>query len=168
MRTAIYAGTFDPITNGHLDVIERACHIFDHVIVSVAPNSAKTPIFSLEERVQLIEDSIPQYPNSSVQALEGLTVDFARKVGAVAIVRGLRAISDFEYEFQMAQMNRHLADEIDTIFLMPRQDYFYTSSTLVKAVAEFSLERISKFVPPNVLQAMAAKAKLNAAAQPKK
>ena len=157
MRTAIYAGTFDPITNGHLDVIERACHIFDHVIVSVAPNEAKKPIFTLQERIKLIDETIPRYSNSSVQALEGLTVDFARKVGAIAIIRGLRAISDFEYEFQMAQMNRHLADEIETIFLVPRQDYFYTSSTLVKAVAEFSLERISKFVPPNVVKAMKAK-----------
>lgn len=157
MRKAIYAGTFDPITHGHLDVIERACHIFDHVIVGVAPNVPKKPIFSLEERIQLISEVIPQYPNSSVQALEGLTVDFARKVGAAAIIRGLRAISDFEYEFQMAQMNRHLADEIETIFLVPRQDYFYTSSTLVKSIAEFSLERVSDFVPPNVLKALAAK-----------
>ena len=157
MRNAIYPGTFDPITNGHLDVIQRACHIFDHVTVVIAPNKSKQPLFSLEERIQLVSQVIPPFKNSSVEVLEGLTVDFARKVNAVAIVRGLRAISDFEYEFQMAQMNRHLADEIETIFLMPRQDYFYISSNLVKSVAEFSVQRVAKFVPPVVLQAMRAK-----------
>ena len=159
MRTAIYPGTFDPITYGHLDVIERACHIFDRVIVSVAPNAPKGPLFTLEERIHFVEELIPKYPNASVQQLEGLTVDFARKLGAIAVVRGLRAISDFEYEFQMAQMNRQLADDIETIFLMPRQDYFYTSSKLVKAVAEFSTERIDNLVPPNVLDAMTQKSK---------
>lgn len=159
MRRAIYAGTFDPITKGHLDVLERACHIFDEVIVAVAPNTNKNPLFSVDERLELIEGNLDKIPNAKVMVLEGLTVDFARKVNAVAVVRGLRAISDFEYEFQMAQMNRHMADEIETIFLMPRQDYFYTSSNLIKAVAEFGQTRIKKFITPNVQKALNKKLK---------
>ena len=152
MRLAIYPGTFDPITHGHLDVILRASHLFDEVVVAVAYNTSKRPLFDVDERIALIEELLPE--NASVRAIEGLTVDFAKSLGAVAIIRGLRAISDFEYEFQMAQMNRHLNDDIETIFLMPRQEYFYTSSNIVKSVAEFSLERMNKFVPPNVMAAL--------------
>ncbi|MGE9296118.1 MAG: pantetheine-phosphate adenylyltransferase [Puniceicoccales bacterium] len=157
MRRAIYPGTFDPITNGHLDVLERACHLFDEVIVSVAPNAPKQPIFTQQERIQLVEEVTGHLPCVSVKALEGLAVDFARAVGATVLVRGLRAISDFEYEFQMAQMNRHLADDIETIFLMPNQEYFYTSSNIVKAVANFDVDRVAHFVPERVLQAMVEK-----------
>ncbi|MEO0795881.1 MAG: pantetheine-phosphate adenylyltransferase [Verrucomicrobiota bacterium] len=159
MRRAIYPGTFDPITNGHLDVLERACHLFDEVIIAVAPNDPKAPIFTKEERVTLVESVTSDMPRVSVKHLKGLTVEFARNNGAVALVRGLRAISDFEYEFQMAQMNRHLADDIETIFLMPNQEYFYTSSNIVKQVANFDVEKISAFVPDIVLRAMIEKYK---------
>ncbi len=156
---AIYAGTFDPITNGHLDVLERACHLFGKVIVAVAPNPGKDPLFNLEERLRLVRENLKAFPNTEALELEGLTVDFARQVGAKAIIRGLRAISDFEYEFQMAQMNRHLDDGIETIFLMPNQEFFYTSSNIVKSVACLDPERIHKFVPTNVLQALKARVK---------
>lgn len=154
MRRAIYPGTFDPITNGHLDVLERATHLFDEVILAVAPNDPKSPIFTQAERLALVKEITSSLNKVRVELLEGLTVDFARKFDAVALVRGLRAISDFEYEFQMAQMNRHLADDIETIFLMPNQEYFYTSSNIVKAVANFDVERIANFVPPRALEAM--------------
>jgi len=154
MRRAIYPGTFDPITNGHLDVLERAANLFDEVIIAVAPNDPKNPIFTQAERMELVKKVIADLPKARVELLEGLTVEFARQHDAVAQVRGLRAISDFEYEFQMAQMNRHLADDIETIFLMPNQEYFYTSSNIVKAVANFDVDRIANFVPPLVLEAM--------------
>ncbi|MEM8550173.1 MAG: pantetheine-phosphate adenylyltransferase [Verrucomicrobiota bacterium] len=154
MRRAVYAGTFDPITNGHLDVITRACALFDEVIAAVANNTNKAPLFSAEERKELIEGNLAGLPNAKAMILEGLTVDFAQKVGAQALIRGLRAVSDFEFEFQMAQMNRHLASEIETIFLMPKQEHFYTSSNLVKGVAEFNAERIKGFVPANSLAAL--------------
>jgi len=162
MRRAIYPGTFDPITNGHLDVLQRACYLFDEVVVAVAPNAPKAPIFTREERIALVKEVTTDIPCVSVMALEGLTVDFAREVGAQVLVRGLRAISDFEYEFQMAQMNRHLADDIETIFLMPNQAYFYTSSNIVKAVADFDVDRVAHFVPARVLQAMIDKFNRNA------
>lgn len=150
MRTAVYPGTFDPVTNGHLDVIERAAHIFDKVIMAVAHNDRKKPLFSLEDRVSLIEENIRSIPNATVSAFDGLTVDFAKSVGAVAVIRGLRAVSDFEYEFQMAQMNRQLDGDIETIFLMPNQEYFYTSSQLIKLVSNYTTDRIKQFVPENV------------------
>lgn len=154
MRRAIYPGTFDPITFGHLDVLERACHLFEEVVIAVAPNDPKHPVFTNEERLELVRRAIEHLPRARAEMLVGLTVDFARAQGATALVRGLRAISDFEYEFQMAQMNRHLADDIETIFLMPNQEYFYTSSNIVKAVADFDVERIERFVPALVLEAM--------------
>ena len=157
MRRAVYAGTFDPVTNGHLDILSRACLLFDEVVVAIAPNEGKGPIFTVEERVELLQGNLEALPKVRVEALKGLTVDFARANKAQAIVRGLRAVSDFEYEFQMAQMNRHLADDIETIFLMPSEDYFFTSSNLIKAVSHFNSERISKFVPQNVLQALKTK-----------
>lgn len=154
MRRAVYAGTFDPVTNGHLDILSRACHLFDEVIIAVAPNKEKKPIFTVEERINLLEVSLKEIPNARTEVLEGLTVDFTKKMEAIAIVRGLRAVSDFEYEFQMAQMNRHLDGEIETIFLMPSEDYFFTSSNLIKAVASYSQKRIEKFIPPHVADAL--------------
>lgn len=154
MKRAIYAGTFDPITNGHLDVLKRARLMFDEVIIAVATNDSKTPLFNTQERLQLIRENVRDCTGITVELLEGLTVDFARSRNAIAVVRGLRAVSDFEYEFQMAQMNRHLAPDIETIFLMPSQAYFYTSSHLVKQVAHFDSSRIGQFVPPNVMAAL--------------
>lgn len=154
MRRALYAGTFDPVTNGHLDVLRRACELFDEVIMAAAPNLEKRPLLSVEERARLIEENLVNVPNAKAAILSGLTVDFARKMGAQIIVRGLRAISDFEFEFQLAQMNRDLAPEIETIFLMPKREHFYTSSSLVKAVAQYDPERTRKFVPANSLAAL--------------
>ena len=151
---AVYPGTFDPITLGHLDVLHRACQLFDEVIIAIARNPKKTPLFDLDERRRLIEENLENIPNTSVTVFDGLTVEYAKSMGAKAIIRGLRAVSDFEYEFQMAQMNRHLDDQIETIFLMPNQSFFYTSSQLIKAVAEFSAERVDEFVPENVLKAL--------------
>ena len=153
-KTAIYPGSFDPITMGHLDVLQRACELFDEIVVAVAQNPGKSPMFDPRTRVRLIEENLKDLPKVRVCFIEGLTVDFARSVGAVAIIRGLRAVSDFEFEFQMAQMNRFLDSGIETIFLMPSHKYFYTSSTLIKQVSLYSPERIAEFVPPNVLQEM--------------
>lgn len=153
-KIAIYPGSFDPITMGHLDVLQRACELFDEVVVAVAQNPGKSPMFDPQTRVRLIEENLKDLPKVRVCFIEGLTVDFARSVGAVAIIRGLRAVSDFEFEFQMAQMNRFLDSGIETIFLMPSHKYFYTSSTLIKQVSLYSPERIAEFVPENVLQEM--------------
>ena len=154
MRIGLYPGTFDPVTNGHLDVLQRACRLFDEIIIAVATNEHKRPIFSLDERVQLFRENVQIFPQTQVRKLEGLSVDFAEKVGAIAIIRGLRAISDFEYEFQMTQMNRYINEPIETIFLMPSQEYFYTSSHIVKQVCAHNVSCVSRFVPPNVLEAL--------------
>lgn len=153
MKTALYPGSFDPITNGHLDVLHRATHIFDKVVIAVARNAEKNPMFTVDERLRLINENVGDADKVEVMSFDGLLVDHARTVGASVLVRGLRAISDFEYEFQMAQMNRHLDDAIETIFLMPNQEYFYTSSRLVKQVAHFA-DRVGAFVPPNVATAI--------------
>lgn len=153
-KSAIYPGTFDPVTNGHLDVLRRACELFDEVVVAVAQNAGKTPMFDPETRVRLIRENIADLPNVKVCYIDGLTVDFAKNLGAVAIIRGLRAVSDFEFEFQMAQMNRFLDSQIETIFLMPSHKYFYTSSTIIKQVCMYSPERVKEFVPANVLELM--------------
>ena len=153
MNTAIYPGTFDPVTNGHLDVLVRACRLFDRVIIAVAPSEEKTPLFTLEERLELIRVNLPLSLNAEASAFHGLLVDYARSVGAKTIVRGLRAVSDFELEFQMTQMNRRLARDLETIFLMPSQDYFFTSSRLIRQVARFSGD-VGDFVPANVAQAL--------------
>jgi len=154
MKLAIYPGTFDPVTHGHLDILQRACRLFDEVLVAVAPNESKEPLFSIEERLALLEPHLKKIPQAKVARLEGLTVDFAKKRGAVALIRGLRAVSDFEYEFQMAQMNRHLDESIETIFLMPSHEFFYTSSQIVKQVCLVDSSRLNQFVPPNVLNAL--------------
>jgi pantetheine-phosphate adenylyltransferase len=150
MSVAIYPGTFDPVTNGHLDVLERASKIFSQVIVAVsADNSDKKTAFDCNARVKLLLENINEYKNVQVDSFHGLLVDYAKDRGASVVVRGLRAVSDFEYEFQMAQMNRHLDSELETIFLMPNEKYFYTSSSLIKQVHIFG-NRESKLVPENV------------------
>ncbi len=151
MKKVIYPGMFDPVTNGHIDVIRRAIDLFDKVIVTVGKNPAKTGMFTVDERVEMLKISLIGYPNVEVVAFDGLIVDHARKIGAVGIIRGLRAITDFEYEFQMALMNRKLADEIKTIFLMPHEKYTYLNSTIIRNLAMFGGE-VNQFVPPIVQQ----------------
>ena len=156
MRRAIYPGSFDPVTNGHLDVIERARKLFDEVIVAVAHNDQKQPLFSLEQRLELLRATVGENDGVKIQALPGLLVEFAVKQNAVAVVRGLRAVSDFEFEFQMALMNRKLEANVETIFLMPKEEYTYLSSRIVKEIARLGGD-IAKFVPPLVAEAFAKK-----------
>ena len=146
MVRAIYPGSFDPVTFGHLDVIRRAAELFDEVIVGVLYNSEKSPLFSVEERVNILKEATAHLNNVEIVAFSGLSVEFARKCGAKVIIRGLRAITDFEYELQMAQTNRVLAPDIDTMFLTTSLEFAYLSSTTVKEVATFGGD-ISKFVP---------------------
>ena len=152
-RVAVYPGSFDPITYGHLDVLERATLIFDKVIVGVLENPSKKQLFSAEERIDLIRRSVGENPRVEVDTFDGLTVEFANRVGATAIVRGLRAVSDFENEFQMALMNRRLAPHINTIFLMTAFSNVFVSSSLIKEVCQYG-GRIDDFVPPSVAAAM--------------
>ena len=149
MRLAIYPGTFDPITNGHLDIIERAAQLFDRVTVAVATNSAKTPLFSTAERIEMIGQVAAPFANVVVDGFTGLLVEYAAARGAQALIRGLRAISDFEYEFQMALVNRKLSNGIATVFLMSHEKYTYLNSTIVKEVARYGGE-VDSFVPPLV------------------
>ena len=151
MTRAIYPGSFDPATYGHLDIIKRAAELFDEVIVAVLNNSAKSPLFSVAERVNILEYITKDIPNVKVQSFDGLSVNFARSCEAKVIIRGLRAITDFEYELQMAQTNRVLAMDIDTMFLTTSLQYAYLSSTTVKEAASFGAD-ISKFVPEYVVQ----------------
>ena len=153
MRKAIYPGTFDPITNGHIDVIQRASNLFDSITVAVAKNSNKNPMFDEATRVQLIQENLKDSSNIEVIAFDGLIVDLAHKLGAVALIRGLRVASDFEYEFQMAQMNRHLNQTIETVYLMPTEEHFFTSSNLIKQVFKFT-DRERQLIPENVHQAL--------------
>jgi pantetheine-phosphate adenylyltransferase len=153
VRRAICPGSFDPVTNGHLDVVARAARLFDKVIMAVAGNPGKGPLFTVAERVRLISENLTPYPNVEADAFDGLLVEFAKKRGAIAIIRGLRALSDFEFEFQMALMNRHLDSGIETIFVMTKDAYSYTSSRLVKQVSRYGAD-IAPFVPPNVLAAL--------------
>ncbi|MFQ5707244.1 MAG: pantetheine-phosphate adenylyltransferase [bacterium] len=148
-KIAIYPGTFDPITNGHLDIIQRAVNLFDVVIVAVTTNPAKAPLFSVQERVNMIRHETSHLDNVEVENFKGLLMDYAVKKRAEAVVRGLRAISDFEYEFQMALVNRRLAKDIVTVFLMPNEKYTYLNSTIVKEVAKFHGD-VSSFVPAEV------------------
>ncbi|HEX8950163.1 MAG TPA: pantetheine-phosphate adenylyltransferase [Dissulfurispiraceae bacterium] len=150
MKLAIYPGTFDPITNGHLDLVERGLRIFDEMIVAVAHNPKKQPFFSLEERLELIRESVKGYDNLRVESFDGLLVDYMQSRGGVAIIRGLRAISDFEYEMLMALMNRRLATEIETVFMMPSVEYSYLTSTIVKEVS--SLGGSVKGLVPKVVE----------------
>ncbi len=135
MTRAIYPGSFDPVTLGHIDVIGRALALFDEVLVAAAPSEGKGPLFTIEERLELVRSSLPEEKRLLVKKLDGLLVDFVKREKATVIIRGLRAVSDFEFEFQMALMNRRLAPDIETIFLMPKEDYSYISSRIVKEVA---------------------------------
>jgi pantetheine-phosphate adenylyltransferase len=149
MRHCIYPGTFDPITYGHLDVLGRAAKLFGRVTLAIAPSAGKTPLFTTAERVAMVEPNVAKYGNVRVATFDGLLVEFAMAQKADAIIRGLRALSDFEFEFNMALMNRHLQPAIETLFVMPNEQFSYTSSTLVKQVAKFGGD-VSNFVPPNV------------------
>ncbi|NIR50776.1 pantetheine-phosphate adenylyltransferase [candidate division KSB1 bacterium] len=148
-KLAIYPGTFDPITNGHLDIIQRAVSLFESVIVAVTTNPSKAPLFTVSERVNMIEEATSKLENVTVENFSGLLMHYAEKRNADVIVRGLRAITDFEYEFQMALVNRKLAGDIVTVFLMPNEKYTYLNSTIVKEVAKFDGD-VSSFVPQNV------------------
>ena len=158
MRTVIYPGSFDPLTNGHLDVVERASKLFDRVIVAVAANADKRPMFTQAERKRQISTAVKPMINVEVATFQGLLVDFAEGHQAQAIIRGLRAVSDFEFEFQLALMNRKLKEEIETIFMMPRESYTFLSSRLVKEIAGLGGE-IGAFVPANVERALKRKLK---------
>lgn len=149
MKNAIYPGSFDPVTLGHIDVIERASKLFDHLIIGVLNNSSKTPLFSVEERVNMLREVTKEFPNVEVQSFDGLTVEFAKNCGARAVVRGLRAITDFEYELQIAQLNHVISPDIDTVFLTTNLKYAYLSSSSVKEVAAYGGD-ISHFVTPYV------------------
>ncbi len=153
MKKVIYPGTFDPVTFGHIDIIERAKELFDEVVVAVAVNPNKTPLFSLEERLYLLRESLKEFSNIQVDSFDGLLVDYARQVSAIGIIRGLRAVSDFEYEFQMALMNRKLANNITTIFLMPHEKYTYLNSSIIRNLAELKSD-VSDFVPAVVAEAL--------------
>ena len=149
--SALYPGTFDPPTNGHLDLIERGSKLFDRLIVAILTNPVKDPLFTVEERVEMLKESTAALKNVSVATFDGLMVEFARKQGASAVLRGIRAISDYEYEFQMALMNRRLAPEIETVFLQPAGRYSFVSSRMLKEVFSFGGD-VSGLVPPNVLK----------------
>ncbi|GAB4186819.1 MAG: pantetheine-phosphate adenylyltransferase [Calditrichia bacterium] len=152
-KTAVYPGSFDPITNGHLDIIGRAAAIFDNVYILVAINPSKSPLFKLQERIQMIEEATKELPNVKTATFDGLLVDFAKMNDCSVIIRGLRAISDFEYELQMAMMNKKLAEEIETIFMTPNEKYTYLNSSIVKQVASFGGD-VTNFVPENVRKAL--------------
>ena len=156
MRRAIYPGSFDPVTNGHLDVIERARKLFDEVVVAVANNDEKQPLFSLEQRLDLLRKTAGQIENVRIAEFSGLLVEFARAQNAGAVIRGLRAVSDFEFEFQMALMNRNLNAAVETIFLMPKEEYTYLSSRIVKEIARLG-GNVSTFVPGCVVEALSGK-----------
>ncbi|HAG06670.1 MAG TPA: pantetheine-phosphate adenylyltransferase [Peptococcaceae bacterium] len=156
MRTGVYPGSFDPVTYGHLDVIQRAANLFDKLIVAISRHTGKTPLFSLEERRAMLEEVLAPYPNVTVDVYEGLTVNYVRRQGGQAIVRGLRAISDFEYEFTMALTNKKLAPDIETIFLMTEARYSFLSSSLIKEIALLK-GCLADFVPPPVEAMLRAK-----------
>jgi pantetheine-phosphate adenylyltransferase len=153
MKRVIYPGSFDPLTNGHLDVIARASRLFDEVIVAVAHNDSKTPLFTLQERVQLVAAVVEDFGNVRADSFTGLLVDYVAAMDAQAIVRGLRAISDFEFEFQLALMNRKLNERVETIFMMPKDTYTFLSSRMVKEIARLG-GNVKDFVPPTVEEAL--------------
>jgi len=146
IRTAIYPGSFDPVTNGHLDIVLRATHLFDRLIVAVSANSSKKPFFPIEERVHFLKEALHRYPSIKVESFSGLLADYVKEKKAVAIIRGLRAVSDFEYEFQMALMNRKQNRSFETVFLMPDERFTYLSSSLIREVARLH-GQVHDFVP---------------------
>jgi pantetheine-phosphate adenylyltransferase len=155
-RIAVYPGTFDPVTHGHLDLVERGARRFDRLVIAILRNEDKLPMFSLEERMQFLREAVAAWDNVEVATFEGLLVDYARKIGASVILRGLRAVSDFEYELQMAMMNRRLAAEVETVFLMPSEAYSYVSSRLVREVARLG-GNVEGLVPAKVAAALRAR-----------
>ena len=156
MKTVLYPGSFDPVTNGHFDVIKRASALFDKVVVAAAVNGEKTPLFTFDERVQLLKEVCKDIPNVEIVSFQGLLVNALAEFDACAVIRGLRAVSDFEYEFQMALMNRELNQKCETLFMMPSPDYSFVSSKLIKEIARCKGD-ISAFVPPCVADAIYAK-----------
>jgi len=156
MRTVIYPGSFDPVTNGHLDVVARASRLFDRVIVAIARNESKHPLFTMEERKALVERAVRGFKNVETDSFDGLLVEYAERRKAQAIIRGLRAVSDFEFEFQLALMNRKLKEGIETIFMMPKDTYTFLSSRIVKEIARFGGD-VGSFVPPHVRTALSRK-----------
>lgn len=156
MRTVIYPGSFDPLTNGHLDVIERATKLFDHVVVAVARNESKHPLFTQAERLEMVERAVRNLAHVEADCFEGLLIEYVQRRGAQAVIRGLRAVSDFEFEFQLALMNRKLNERIETIFMMPKDTYTFLSSRLVKEIASLGGD-VSSFVPAHVRAALTAK-----------
>jgi pantetheine-phosphate adenylyltransferase len=156
MRTVIYPGSFDPLTNGHLDLIQRATKLFDRVIVAVAPSESKQPLFTQEERVTMVEHAVRDWPNVEFEAFKGLLIEYVERRSAQAVIRGLRAVSDFEFEFQLALMNRKLNERVETIFMMPKDTYTFLSSRIVKEIASLGGD-VSAFVPKHVQSALAMK-----------
>ena len=156
MKTIVYPGTFDPITNGHIDLVERASKLFGKVVIGIASNRQKSPLFTIEERIQLAKECLKHIPNVEIYGFNSLLVDFVEQCNADAIMRGLRAVSDFEYEFQMANMNRALSPEIESIFLTPSEKFSYISSSLVREISSLKGD-VSQFVPANVAEALADK-----------
>ena len=159
MRTAIYPGSFDPLTNGHLDVIQRATKLFDRIIVAVAKSESKHPLFTLEERVEMVAQTVRHLPTVEADSFEGLLVEYVERRSAHAVVRGLRAVSDFEFEFQLALMNRKLNERFETIFMMPKDTYTFLSSRIVKEIAQLGGD-VRAFVPAHVQAALTEKLKL--------
>jgi pantetheine-phosphate adenylyltransferase len=159
-RIAVYPGTFDPITYGHMDVIKRGTNLFDKVVVLVARNSTKTPLFSGDERVKMIKEVFRSNPKVAVDVFDGLLVEYVKRTKATAVIRGLRAVSDFEFEFQMALTNRKMDSTIDTVFLVPDERYTYLNSTIVREIARLGGD-VSDFVPPGVRAYLTAKLKSN-------
>ncbi len=157
-RTAIYPGSFDPLTNGHVAIIQRGLKVFDRLVVAVANNPEKKPMFSVAERKTMIAEALGDDPRVEVDSFDGLLVDYARRKGVHTVLRGLRAVSDFEFEFQIANMNRHLLPDLETVFVMTGEDYFFVSARLVREVATFGGD-VSAFVPANVLDALRRKLK---------
>lgn len=154
MKTIVYPGTFDPITNGHIDLVERASRLFGKVVIGIASSRQKSPLFTIEERITLARECLQHVPNVEIYGFNSLLVDFVKKYNADAIMRGLRAVSDFEYEFQLANMNRALSPEIESIFLTPSEKFSYISSSLVREISSLKGD-VSQFVPANVAEALA-------------